>query len=88
MSHVSGIGLIKILKSYFGNYQNVVILQLGPSTSVLEARPNHIHGLPVGGRDVANSSNSFALRWWGFSSEVEKLKRFCFDFALKLALYT
>ena len=47
-----------------------------------------IHGLPVGGGDVRNSSNSFSLRWCVFSSEVEKLKWFCFDFALKLALYT
>ena len=34
------------------------------------------------------SSNSFALRWRIFSSEVEKLKWFSFDLALKLALYT
>ena len=47
-----------------------------------------IHGLPVGGCDVRNSSNSFALRWRVFSSEVAKLKWFCFDLALKLALYT
>ena len=31
-----------------------------------DARPNDIHGLPVGGRGVRNSSNSFALRWWFF----------------------
>ena len=47
-----------------------------------------IHGLPVGCREVGNSSNSFALGWWVVSSEVEKLKWFCFDLALKLALYT
>ena len=34
------------------------------------------------------SSNSFALRWRVVSSEVAKLKWFCFDLALKLALYT
>ena len=50
-----------------------------------DARPNDIHGLRVGGRDVRNSSNSFALWWWVFSSEVEKLKWLCFDLALKLA---
>ena len=64
---------------------------VGPSTSVLDpadARPNDFHGLPVGGRNVRNSSNTFALRWWVFSSEVEKLKWLCFDLALKLALYT
>ena len=69
--------------------KNVVILQLGPSTSVpnaADARPNDFHGLPVGGGDVRNSSNSFALRWRAFSSEVEKLKWFCYDHALKLAL--
>ena len=44
--------------------------------------------LPVGGCDVRNSSNCFALRWRVFSSEVAKLKWFCFDQALKLALYT
>ena len=49
---------------------------------------NDIHGLPVGGCDVRNSSNSFALRWRVFSSELAKLKWFCFDLALKLALYT
>ena len=53
-----------------------------------DACPNYIHGLPVGGCDVRNSSNSFALRWRVFSSEVAKLKWFCFDLALKLALYT
>ena len=53
-----------------------------------DACPNDIHGLPVGGCDVRNSSNSFALRWRVFSSEVAKLKWFCFDLALKLALYT
>ena len=53
-----------------------------------DARPNDIHGLPVGGRDVRTSSNSFALRWQVFSSEVEKLKWFSFDLALKLALCT
>ena len=70
---------------------NVVILQPGTSTNVLnaaDARPNDIHRLPVGGRDVRNSSNSFALRWRVYSSEVAKLKCFCFDLALKLALYT
>ena len=36
--------------------------------------PNDIHGRPVGGRDVRNSSNSFALQWRVFSSEVGKLK--------------
>ena len=41
---------------------------------------------PVGGCDVRNSSDSFALRWRVFSSEVAKLKWFCFDLAL--ALYT
>ena len=46
-----------------------------------------IHGLPVGGCGVRNSSNSFALRWRVCSSEVEKLKWFCFYLALKLALY-
>ena len=30
----------------------------------------------------------FSLRWRVFSSEVAKLKWFCFDLALKLALYT
>ena len=34
------------------------------------------------------SSNSFALQWRIYSSEVENLKWFCFDLALKLALYT
>ena len=29
-----------------------------------------------------------SLRWLVFSSEVAKLKWFCFDLALKLALYT
>ena len=53
-----------------------------------DACPNDIHGLPVGGCDVRNSSNSFASRWRVFSSEVAKLKWFCFDLALKLALYT
>ena len=48
-----------------------------------DACPNDIHGLPVGGCDVRNSSNSFALRWRVFSSEVAKLKLFCFDLALK-----
>ena len=48
----------------------------------------HCFCLPVGGCDVRNSSNSFALRWRVFSSEVTKLKWFCFDLALKLALYT
>ena len=38
-----------------------------------DARLNDIQGLPVGGRDVRYSSNSFALRWRVFSSEVEKL---------------
>ena len=42
----------------------------------------------MGGCDVRNSSNSFALRWRVFCSEVAKLKWFCFDLALKLALYT
>ena len=51
-------------------------------------RTTYIHGLPVGGCDVRNSSNSFALRWRVFSSEMEKLKWFCFDLVLKLALYT
>ena len=51
-----------------------------------DAHPNDIHGLPVGGGDVRNSSNSFALRWRVFSSEVAKLKWLCFDHALKLAL--
>ena len=72
-------------------YQNVVIIQPGQSTSVLNAadiRPNDIHGLPVAGGDVKNSSNYFSLQWRVFSSEVEKLKWFCFDLALKLALYT
>ena len=53
-----------------------------------DACPNDIHGIPVGSCDVRNSSNSFALRWRVFSSEVAKLKWFCFDLALKLALYT
>ena len=48
--------------------------------------PNDIHGLPVGGCDVRNSSNSFALLWRDCSSEVAKMKWFCFDHALKLAL--
>ena len=52
------------------------------------AHPNDIHRLPVGGGEVRNSSNSFALRWRVFSSEVAKLKWFCFDRALKLALNT
>ena len=52
------------------------------------ACPNVIHGLSVGGFDVRNSSYSFALRWRVFSSEVAKLKWFCFNLALKLALYT
>ena len=72
-------------------YQDVVILHPGTSMSVSKASdacPNDVHGLPVGGCDVRNSSNSFALRWWVFSSEVAKLKWFCFDLALKLALYT
>ena len=75
--------------SYPFHYQNVVIPLQGPSTSVLNAAdPNDIHGPPVGGRDVRNNSNSFALRRRVFSSEVEKLKWFCFDLALKLALHT
>ena len=53
-----------------------------------DACPNDALGLPVGGCDVRNSSNSFALRWRVFSSEVAKLKWFCFDLALKLALNT
>ena len=53
-----------------------------------DACPKDIHGFPVGCCDVRNSSNSFALRWRVFSSEVAKLKWFCFDLALKLALYT
>ena len=64
---------------------------IGTSMSVLnaaDARPKDIHKLPAGSCDVRNSSNSFALRRRVFSSEVEKLKRFCFDLALKLALYT
>ena len=54
------------------------------SVSKSDACTNDIHGLPVGGCDVRNSSNSFALRWWVFSFDVEKLKWFCFDHALKL----
>ena len=46
-----------------------------------DACRNDIHGLPVGGCDVRNSSNSFALRWRVFSSEV------LLDHASKLALY-
>ena len=53
-----------------------------------DARCNDIHGLLVGGRDVRNSSNSFALQWWVFSSVVEKLKWFSFNLALMFALYT
>ena len=53
-----------------------------------DARPNDIYGLPVGGRDVRNSSYSYALRWRVLRSEVEKLKWFSFDLDLKLALYT
>ena len=53
-----------------------------------DACPNNIHGLPVSGGDVRNSSISFTLRWQVFSSEVEKLKWFCFDLALQLAVYT
>ena len=53
-----------------------------------DACPNDIHGHPVSGCDVRNSSNSFTLRWRVFSSEVAKLKWFCFNQALKLALYT
>ena len=49
-----------------------------------DAFPNNSHGLPVGGSEVRNSSNSFALLWRVFNSEVEKLKKFCFDLALKL----
>ena len=30
----------------------------------------------------------FLALWWVFSSEVEKLKWFCFDLVFKLALYT
>ena len=56
--------------------------------NAFDASPNDIQGLPVGGCDVRNSSNSFALRWRDFSSEVAKLKWFCFDLAMKLALYT
>ena len=56
--------------------------------SVSKRCPNDIHGLSVSGCDVRNSSNSFALLWLVFSSEVAKLKWFCFDLALKLALYT
>ena len=55
------------------HYKNVVILQPGQSKSVLDAadaRPNDIHGLPVGGRDVRSNSNSFALWLCVFSSEV------------------
>ena len=53
-----------------------------------DACPDVVHGLPVGGCVVRNSSNSFTLQWRVLSSEVEKLKWFCFDLALKLALYT
>ena len=53
-----------------------------------DACPNDIHGLPVGGSDVRNSSNSFALRWRVLSSEVARLKWFYFDVAWKLGLYT
>ena len=51
-----------------------------------DAGSNDVHGLPVGDCDVRNSSNSFPLRRRIFSSEVEKLKWFCFDLALKLGL--
>ena len=80
--------LVLLVVLYPFHYQNVVILQPGPSTSVLDAdaRPNDIHGLPVGGCDVRSNLNSFTLRWWIFGSEVEQLKWFCFDLALKLAL--
>ena len=66
-----------------------MILQPGPSTCVTDAadaRPNDIHKLPVGVRDVKSSSNCFALKWWVFSSDLEKFKWLCFDLALKLAL--
>ena len=78
-------------------YFNVILL-LTPSRtkwcnfttlSVLNAadvRPKDIYRLPVSGRDVRNSSNSLTLRWQIFNSEVEKLKWFSFDLALKLAL--
>ena len=80
-------------RAYPFYYQNVVFLQPGPSTRVLnsaDARPNDINGLPVSGRDIRNgsNSNSLSIRWRVFSSEVEKLKWFCFDLALWLALYT
>ena len=55
---------------------------------VTHVHPNGIHRLPVGGLDNSNSSNYFALQWRFFSSEVGKLKKFSFDLALKLALYT
>ena len=76
---------------YSFRYNNVVILQPGMSMSILnaaDARPNDIHRLPASGCDVGNSSNSFTLRWRVFSSEVEKLKWFCFDIALMFASYT
>ena len=57
------------VKTRVGNqpfhYQKVVILQ---------PRMSMIHGLPVGGRDFRNSSNSFTSRWRVFSSEVEKVE--------------
>ena len=37
---------------------------------------------------VVTSEIFFPLRWRVLSSEVAKLKWFCFDLALKLALYT
>ena len=43
------------------HYKEVIILQPRPFTGVLnttDERPNDIHGLPVGGHDVGNSSNS------------------------------
>ena len=52
-------------EDYPFHYLNVVTQKQGLSTSVVDtadARLNDIHGLPVGGRDVRNSSNSFALR--------------------------
>ena len=47
---------------------------------------NDIHGLPVGGHDIRNSSNSFALQCQDFSSEVGELELFSFDLSSKLAL--
>ena len=53
-----------------------------------DARPNNIHDFVS---EVMTSEIAQILPLYGdgfFSSEVEKLKWFCFDLALNFALYT